>query len=60
VNAPLAVAATKESALRGLGVSMEEAYAIEMKLSRKIFKSDDAKEGPRAFAEKRPPTWTGR
>ncbi|MGA0036441.1 MAG: enoyl-CoA hydratase, partial [Ilumatobacteraceae bacterium] len=25
-----------------------------------VFASDDAKEGPRAFAEKRPPSWSGR
>lgn len=59
-NAPLAVQATKESVLRGLGGSLEEAYEIEMELSRKVFKSDDAKEGPRAFAEKRPPNWSGK
>jgi len=59
-NAPLAVQATKESVIRGLSVSLEEAYAIETELSRKVFQSDDAKEGPKAFAEKRSPRWTGR
>ena len=60
VNGPMAVQATKESVLRGLGVSIEEAYRIEGELSAKVFQSEDAKEGPRAFAEKRPPRWTGR
>ncbi len=61
VNAPLAVAATKESALRGLAAgSLEEAYRIEMKLARKVFDTEDAKEGPAAFVEKRAPRWTGR
>src|SRR5438270_7512292 len=60
VNGPMAVQATKESVLRGLGVSMEEAYRIEGELSAMVFQSEDAKEGPRAFAEKRPPRWTGR
>jgi enoyl-CoA hydratase len=59
-NAPLAVQATKESVIRGLSVSLEEAYAIETELSKKVFQSDDAKEGPKAFAEKRSPRWTGR
>lgn len=59
-NAPMAVQATKESVMRGLGGSLEDAYAIESELAKKVFQSDDAKEGPRAFAEKRPPRWTGR
>lgn len=59
-NGPLAVRATKESVMRGLAApSLEEAYAIEQELSIKVFQSDDAKEGPRAFAEKRPPNWSG-
>ncbi|MBV8691232.1 MAG: enoyl-CoA hydratase/isomerase family protein, partial [Actinobacteria bacterium] len=59
-NAPIAVQATKESVLRGLSVSMEEAYGIEMELAGRVFSSDDAKEGPAAFAEKREPKWTGK
>ena len=60
MNAPLAVQATKESVLRGLGVDQREAYKIENELAGKVFSSDDAKEGPKAFAEKREPRWTGR
>lgn len=60
VNAPLAVQATKESVLRGLAVDQREAYAIESELAGKVFSSEDAKEGPKAFAEKRDPVWTGR
>jgi enoyl-CoA hydratase len=59
-NAPIAIQATKESVLRGLAVDMAEAYGIEMKLSYRVFTSEDAKEGPRAFAEKRPPNWQAR
>jgi enoyl-CoA hydratase len=59
-NAPLAVQATKESVLRGLAVDQREAYKIESELAGKVFSSDDAKEGPKAFAEKREPRWTGR
>jgi len=60
VNAPLSVQATKESVVRGLQVTMREAYKIESELSGRVFSSEDAKEGPRAFAEKRPPRWTGK
>ena len=59
-NAPIAVQATKESVLRGLTVTMEEAYGIEMELAGRVFSSEDAKEGPAAFAEKREPKWQGR
>lgn len=59
-NAPLAVQATKESVLRGLAVDQREAYKIESELAGKVFSSEDAKEGPKAFAEKRDPAWKGR
>ncbi|HZT67854.1 MAG TPA: enoyl-CoA hydratase-related protein [Acidimicrobiales bacterium] len=59
-NAPLAVQATKESVLRGLAVDLREAFKIENELAQKVFSSEDAKEGPAAFAEKRPPVWKGR
>jgi enoyl-CoA hydratase len=59
-NAPLAVQATKESVLRGLAGTLDDAYRVERELSKKIFATDDAKEGPRAFAEKRSPVWRGR
>jgi len=58
-NAPLAVQATKESVLRGLGMDMEAAYKLESEIAGKIFMSEDAKEGPKAFAEKRDPVWKG-
>jgi enoyl-CoA hydratase/carnithine racemase len=54
------VQATKESVLRGLAVDQKEAYRIESELAGTIFSSEDAKEGPRAFAEKREPVWRGR
>jgi enoyl-CoA hydratase len=56
-NGPLAIRKTKESVLRGLATDMEEAYRIESALSDQVFSSEDAKEGPRAFAEKRAPEW---
>jgi enoyl-CoA hydratase len=59
-NAPLAVQATKRSVLEGLGMELREAYRNESAISAEIFSTEDAKEGPRAFAEKRPPVWKGR
>ncbi|KAA0236072.1 MAG: Enoyl-CoA-hydratase [Acidimicrobiales bacterium] len=59
-NAPLAVQATKESVIRGLSVDLSGAYEIETELAVKVFQTDDAKEGPKAFAEKRPPVWKAR
>ena len=60
VNAPLAVQATKESVLRGLAVDQRTAYEIEDELAGRVFSSEDAREGPRAFADKRDPVWRGR
>jgi len=59
-NAPLAVQATKESVMRGVFLDYEGALKLESELSSTVFQSEDAKEGPRAFAEKRAPVWKGR
>ena len=59
-NGPFAVRKTKESVLRGLGVDMKEAYRIESSISSEVFSSEDAVEGPKAFAEKRVPEWRNR
>jgi enoyl-CoA hydratase len=59
-NGPLAVRKTKESALRALATDMREAYKIESEISKEVFGSEDAKEGPKAFAEKRAPVWQNR
>jgi len=56
-NGPLAIRATKESVIRGMEVTMKEAYKIETELSQMVFASEDAKEGPKAFAEKRTANW---
>jgi enoyl-CoA hydratase len=59
-NAPLAVVATKQSSVEGLALDLESAYDNETRHSDRIFETEDAKEGPRAFAEKRPPRWRAR
>jgi enoyl-CoA hydratase len=43
-----------------MAVDLKEAYRIETELAAKVFSSEDAKEGPAAFAAKRPPVWQGR
>ena len=58
-NAPLAVAASKQLIRATQGATEEELWKIQRPHMATVWKSDDAKEGPRAFAEKRPPEWTG-
>ena len=59
-NAPLAVAASKQIIRQTRGLTEEDSWALQGPLVGKVFTSEDAKEGPRAFAEKREPNWTGR
>jgi enoyl-CoA hydratase/carnithine racemase len=59
---PMAVRATKDAVLRGQAASLErimkEQWAFPAMAA--MLTSDDAREGPEAFAEKRAPSWTGR
>ncbi len=59
-NGPLAVRKIKETMLRGSGLPLPDAFAIEDEASRIVFTSEDAREGPRAFIEKRKPEFKGR
>ena len=60
-SSPLSVRATKQAVLRGLDTPIEKALAEEWDYPavRQMLESDDAIEGPRAFAEKRLPQWSG-
>ena len=54
-NGPLGVWASKEAALRGLDTTLEDAMFLDDYLLAKLVATEDAKEGPRAFLEKRKP-----
>lgn len=56
---PLSLQATKHCALGGLGKSLPDAMNGDGPMLRTLFTSEDAKEGPRAFAAKRKPNWKG-
>jgi enoyl-CoA hydratase len=57
-NGPLAMRTAKEIAVRSL--ELEGGFVLEKALGQKVLSSEDAKEGPRAFAEKRPAEFKGR
>jgi enoyl-CoA hydratase/carnithine racemase len=57
---PLAVWAAKESMLRAQDLPTEQALAMEDSLGMSILRTEDAKEGPLAFAQKRAPIFKAR
>lgn len=59
-NGPLAVRAAKKAVDEGADLPLKEALALEQRLSKTLFATSDAAEGPRAFAEKRPPRFEAR
>jgi enoyl-CoA hydratase len=59
-NGPLAVEAIKASVWAASGLSEDEALQRELEIGQPIFATEDAKEGPKAFAEKRPAQFTRR
>ena len=59
-NAPLSVLAGKESILTAMSVGCDAGLETAWRIHRKAYASEDAQEGPRAFAEKRKPVWQGK
>lgn len=57
---PLAVRYVKQAALQGLSMTLEDGLRLESELVGAVFRSEDAREGPTAFAEKRKPQYRGR
>jgi enoyl-CoA hydratase len=59
-NAPLAVRASRRVVLDGANADDATAWDMTNAAMAKIVSSEDFQEGPRAFIEKRPPSWKGR
>jgi len=59
-NAPLAIQAVKRSVRECMDLNMEDALNRELEFAVEVFMTEDAKEGPRAFKEKRKPNWQGK
>jgi len=59
-NAPLAVQAAKELAIRSRDMDLATGLRLEQVMLRVLQSSEDVREGTTAFAEKRAPVWTGR
>jgi len=59
-RASMAVGAIKRAVQTGRDLSIEAGLALERELQQRLFNSDDAREGFKAFVENRPPSFTGR
>jgi enoyl-CoA hydratase len=59
-NGPLAIRKIKEGVVRTSGLPLDQALEIENEVSAAVMASQDAREGPRAFKEKRQPNFTGK
>jgi crotonobetainyl-CoA hydratase len=57
---PLSLRASKDVVYRSLDTaSLRESMEADYETVKQLVKSDDFIEGPKAFAEKRPPNWSG-
>ncbi len=60
LGAPLSIRAAKEATLKGLDVTLQEAITTRFPGQTAMYESEDFKEGPKAFVEKRKPDWKGK
>ena len=59
-NAPIAVRESRQLVAAAFDHDEAELWQMSREMSRRVFATEDVKEGPRAFIEKRPPQWQGR
>lgn len=59
-NGPVAIRAILKTIRETEGMAENEAFKVEALIGMDVFRSEDAKEGPRAFAEKRAPNFQGK
>ena len=59
-NAPVAVRMAKNAIVRGAELSLQDGLRLEQDLASLLYTTEDAREGPLAFLEKRAPNWQGR
>ncbi|MGE3149369.1 MAG: enoyl-CoA hydratase/isomerase family protein [Pseudorhodoplanes sp.] len=59
-SAPVALRLIKEAVRKGMDMTLAQGVALERDLSNFVSTTEDAREGVRAFVEKRPPVWRGR
>ena len=59
-NAPVALRSAKAAIHRGADMALADGLRLEQDLAAFLYTTEDAKEGPRAFLEKRTPVWKGR
>jgi enoyl-CoA hydratase/carnithine racemase len=59
-NSPLAMRKAKEAMVGSSGRSLDEAFGVEDQCIKVVLRSEDAREGSKAFMEKRRPNFSGR
>lgn len=59
-NAPIALRSAKASVHRGADLNLADGLRLEQDVASFLYTTEDAKEGPKAFLEKRTPVWKGR